>query len=170
MITFNATLLKFDKQGEKTGWTYIQVPAEIAQQIKPGIKKSFRVKGNLDAFAFRQVSLLPMGEGNFILAINAAMRKGIGKTKGAVVKVQMAEDTVQYQVNRELLECLADEPEALQRFTAMPASHQHYYSKWIESAKTTATRSKRIAIAVSGLAAKLDFGEMLRSERDKKLF
>ena len=41
MIRYTTSLLKFDKQGEKTGWTYIVIPADIAQQINPGIKKSF---------------------------------------------------------------------------------------------------------------------------------
>ena len=31
--------------GEKTGWSYIEIPAAIAQQLKPNYKKSFRVKG-----------------------------------------------------------------------------------------------------------------------------
>jgi hypothetical protein len=48
MIKFTATLLQFQEQGEKTGWTYIQVPLAMAQQLKPGNKKVFRVKGKLD--------------------------------------------------------------------------------------------------------------------------
>ena len=46
MIKFTATILKFDKQGEKTGWTYIIIPSEMAQQLYPGNKKSFRVKAS----------------------------------------------------------------------------------------------------------------------------
>ena len=38
MIKFTATILKFNEQGEKTGWTYIEIPADIAQQIKPNNK------------------------------------------------------------------------------------------------------------------------------------
>ena len=52
MIKFSAILLKFQEQGEKTGWTYIEVPAEIAQQLKPNNKKSFRVKGYFDDYYF----------------------------------------------------------------------------------------------------------------------
>ena len=82
MIKFTATILKFDKQGEKTGWTYITIPSEMAQQLYPGNKKSFRVKGKLDEHSIEGVALMPMGEGDFIMALNAGMRKGIGKTKG----------------------------------------------------------------------------------------
>ncbi len=79
MISYKTIILTFDKQGEKTGWTYIQVPADIAQQLKPDTKKSFRVKGKLDNYKIKAVALLPMGEGNFIMPINGAMRKAIGK-------------------------------------------------------------------------------------------
>ncbi|RYD71709.1 MAG: hypothetical protein EOP53_23195, partial [Sphingobacteriales bacterium] len=44
-----------------------------------------------------------------------------------------------------------------------------YYSKWIESAKTEPTKTKRIAIVVSGLARHMDYGAMLREQRDNKL-
>lgn len=165
MISYTTTILKFDKQGEKTGWTYIIVPGEMAGQLKPGFKKSFRVKGKLDDFAIDQVALLPMGDGNFIMPLNAAMRKGTGKRKGAQLKVQLMEDKVGYQLNAEFLECLADEPKALEQFNSMPLSHRNYYSKWIDSAKTEPTRTKRIALAVTSLARKIEFGEMLRSQK-----
>ena len=68
MITFITTIQKFEKQGEKTGWTYIEIPEAIATQLLPDNKKSFRVKGKLDNFEINGVALLPMGLGNFILA------------------------------------------------------------------------------------------------------
>ena len=71
MITFNATIKKFGHQGEKTGWTYIEIPEAIAQQLMPDNKKSFRVKGKLDEYTFEGRSLVPTGGGDFILALNA---------------------------------------------------------------------------------------------------
>ncbi len=168
MISYTTTILRFDKQGEKTGWTYIEVPEDVAQQLKPGNKKSFRVKGKLDDHPIKQIALLPMGGGSFIMPINATLRKAIGKRKGARLNVQLAIDNVPYQVNAAFLECLADEPTALEYFNSMTMSFQHYYSKWIETAKTEPTRTKRIALAVSSLAHKMDFGEMLRSQKKLK--
>lgn len=165
MISFTTTILKFVKQGEKTGWTYISIPEDIAQQLKPGNRKSFTVKGKLDNLAIKQTVLLPMGDGSFILPLNAALRKAIAKNKGAMLKVQLTEDKTAYELNTAFLECLADEPAAKTHFESMPRSFQNYYSKWIESAKTEPTRTKRIALAVSSLAIKMDFGEMLRSQR-----
>jgi len=168
MIEFKATIQKFDKQGEKTGWSYIAIPAALAEQLMPGNKKSFRVKGKLDDFPIKAIALLPMGGGDFIMALNAGLRKGIGKRKGAILKVQLEVDAKPLKINATFLECLADEPAALKQFKAMPPSHQHYYSKWIESAKTEPTRTKRIAMAVSGLAKKMDFGQMLRNAKKEK--
>ena len=165
MIQFTATMLRFNDQGEKTGWTYIAIPEKIAQQLKPGNKKSFRVKGKLDNYAIKGVALMPMGAGDFIMAVNAAMRKAIGKRKGDSIKVQLAADDKLPEINKDLLECLADEPAALAFFNTMPRSHHLYYSRWIESAKTTATKAKRIAMAVSSLAKKMDYGEMIRANK-----
>lgn len=36
MVTYTTTIHKFDKNGDKTGWTYIEVPADVAQELKPG--------------------------------------------------------------------------------------------------------------------------------------
>ncbi|MBS1504591.1 MAG: DUF1905 domain-containing protein, partial [Bacteroidetes bacterium] len=49
MVEFDAIMLQFAEQGEKTGWTYIDISADIALQMKPDNKKSFRVRGMLDA-------------------------------------------------------------------------------------------------------------------------
>ena len=168
MIQFVVTIHKFEKQGEKTGWTYIEIPVDIAQKLKPANKKSFRVKGKLDEFKISGVSLLPMGGGSFIMPINAAMRKGIGKKQGAMLNVQLAEDKKAYEINADFLECLKDEPTALKTFNSMPRSFQNYYSKWIESAKTEPTRTKRIAHAVSTLAKHMNFSEMIRSMHKEK--
>ena len=138
----NATIEKFKTKGEKTGWTYIVIPADVAQQIKPNNKKSFRVKGKLDSYAFSGLALLPIGEGAFILALNQSIRKGIGKRAGAILNVQMEEDKSTYQLNNELMDCLNDEPEAFLFFNSMPGSHQRYFSKWIEAAKTEPTKTK----------------------------
>lgn len=168
MVQFTTTILQFAQQGEKTGWTYITIPAKIAQQLKPGNKKSFRVKGKLDGYAIKAISLLPMGKGDFIMALNAAIRKGIGKRKGALLKVQLVADDKPLVICQELLDCLADEPRALAAFNKMPKSFQNYYSKWIETAKTEPTKARRIAMAVSSLAKGMNFSEMLRSAKKDK--
>ena len=169
MVHFNAVIKKFNEQGEKTGWSFIEISEEIASQIKPNYKKSFRVRGTLDDYTIERTSLLPMGGGTFIIPLKATIRKALGKRKGEVIKASLAEDIREIEINNTFLECLTDEPDALQFFNLLPRSHRNYFSKWIESAKTEATKEKRIAMAVSALAKKLGYGEMIRMNKNEKL-
>ena len=163
--SFTATIHRFGSQGEKTGWTYIEIPIDIAQKLKPGNRKGFRVKGKLDDYKFGGIAIIPMGGGKFILTLNATIRKAIGKKHGAMVKVQMAEDTAPFKFNTDFIACLADEPAAKLFFQTLSGSHQRYFSKWIDDAKTEETRTKRIAMAISALAKKQGYPEMLRSNK-----
>ena len=170
MVSFTTTLSKFASQGEKTGWTFIGVSAEQASQLQPNTKKSFRVKGMLDNYAFEGVALVPMGEGDFIMAINATMRQAIKKRKGDKVKVILEFDEKGYQLNPDFVDCLNDEPAAISFFKTLPKGHQNYFSKWIESAKTIETKSKRIGMAVNALTKKMGYPEMIREQvADNKL-
>lgn len=166
MTTFQTILQKFGEKGEKTGWTYAEIPAHIAQEIKPNTKVGFRVKGTIDAFSLKLVALIPMGEGDFIIPMNAQIRKGIRKEEGAMVTLNLEEDTDELPQSEELMMCLEDEPKALEAFLKMPKGHQNYYTKWIESAKTIETKTKRITMTVNGLAMGMDYGEMMRYYRD----
>ena len=167
-VEFTTLIKKFNQQGEKTGWTYIDIPEALATQLLPGSKKSFRVKGWLDQYAYEGLSLVPMGGGDFILALNATIRKSIGKTKGAMVKVRMEIDTKPVIISPDLMECLQDEPKALAYFNALPPSHRKYYSNWIESAKTEATKAKRIVQALTACSQQMSYGEMIRSLKNKE--
>ena len=170
MIKFSAIILKFREQGEKTGWTYIEVPAEIAQKLKPNNKKSFRVKGFLDDYYFERKALLPMGEGNFIMALKADVRKAIGKRKGAVVMIKMQADDKPVRLNNDLMNCLDDEPKALSFFNSLTPGHQKYFSNWIDSAKIESTKAIRIAQTITAMMSREDFGTMLRRIKKKAGF
>ncbi len=165
MIRFTVIIKKFGSKGEKTGWTYFEVPVDIAQALKPENKKEFKVKGKLDKYAIKRTSLIPMGGGIFIMALNAEMRKAIGKKEGAMLEVQLTEDKSDFIFNADFIECLKDEPAAQAYFQTLTGSHQRYFSKWIDSAKTDATKTKRIAMAVNALARSLGYPEMIRSSR-----
>ncbi len=168
MIHFNAAIKKFGEQGEKTGWSFIEIPEEMASKIKPGYKKSFRVKGSLDNFKIERTSMLPMGNGNFIIPLNAAIRKALGKRKGAAINVTIEADERDVEINKAFLECLADEPVALEFFNSLARSHRNYFSKWIESAKTEGTKANRIARSVTALSRKLGYPEMIRMGKEEK--
>ncbi len=164
MIRFTVIINKFGAKGEKTGWTYFEVPADIAQALKPDNKREFKVKGKLDKYAIKRTSLIPMGGGIFIMALNADMRRAIGKKVGAMLDVQLTEDKSDFIFNADFIECLKDEPAAYTYFQSLTGSHQRYFSKWIDSAKTDATKAKRIAMAVNALAKGWGYPEMVRNK------
>jgi hypothetical protein len=164
MIELNTIILQFAEQGEKTGWSYIDIPADLAQQLKPGNKKSFRVKGMLDGFAVKGMALMPMGEGNFIMALKAEVRKGIHKSAGAMLHVSIEEDTeYKVEIPDDLQECFDFEPEALDFFNSLPKSHGDYFIKWIDGAKTSETRAKRIVNTVNAMLRKWRYNDMMRA-------
>jgi bifunctional DNA-binding transcriptional regulator/antitoxin component of YhaV-PrlF toxin-antitoxin module len=168
VIKFDTTILKFEKQGEKTGWSYIEISARRANQLKPGQKISYRVKGKLDNVSIKQVSLLPMGNGAFIIPINGPMRKKLGKKAGDKLNVQLETDETKYVLSPDLMACLKDEPESLKFFKSLTGSHQKYFSGWIESAKTSHTKAKRITMALDAFARKKGFPEMIRENKSSR--
>lgn len=165
MVQFTTTIKQFDKQGEKTGWTYIEIPSDLAEKLMPGNRRGFRVKGKLDSFPIKGIALIPMGAGNFILTLNADLRKGIRKKKGAILNVKLQVDTEGYKLNKDFMACLNDDPTAKNHFDTLTGSHRNYFSKWIDSAKTEPTKTKRIAMAVNALSKKWGYPEMMRNSK-----
>ncbi|MBS1643977.1 MAG: DUF1905 domain-containing protein [Bacteroidetes bacterium] len=169
MEHFEATIQKFGSKGEKSGWSYIELPQEVAAKLAPDTKVSFRVKGFLDDHPIEQVSTVPMGDGLFIIAINAAMRKGIKKKAGALLQVRLARDTNQFVVPADFQEWLSQDEGAMDYFHNLPASHQRYWVNWIAAVKGEASRENRMKRAVVALSQGFGFAEMLRAEKAAKL-
>ena len=165
MVFFEAEIEKFAKKGEKTGWTFVFVPMVIAEKIKSGCKKSFRVKGKMDAVEIFGLSMVPMGEGNFIFALKASLRKELNKEEGAMLRLELEEDKdFKIEMPEDLEMCLIEEKHLMENFVKMPKSHQNYYINWLNTAKTEATRTKRLTQIVVAMDKQLDFGQMLRGE------
>lgn len=163
-IKFEAQIEKFEKKGEKTGWTYLNFPYEKAIKIHKSDKKSFYVKGKIDQAEIKNLAVLPMGEGDYIITLNAELRKKIGKSKGMKVVLEIEKDTSEFSPDNDFLDCLKDDLKAFNYFKELPLSHQRYFSKWIESAKTEETKARRIAKTLSALARRMNYAEMMREK------
>ncbi len=169
MVTFKAEIEHFGVKGEKTGWFYLTVPAAISNQIKADCRKSYRVKGKLDAVEIEGRALTPMGGGDFILPLKKALRMALRKDIGGVIQVSLEEDKdFKIEVPEDLELCLSDEAHLLQNFLKLPKSHQNWYINWLNSAKTEPTRTKRIVKIVSAMDRNLTFSEMMREDKEKK--
>lgn len=166
-LRFHTVLERFGSMGEKTGWTYIPLPAEKARQLHPQDKKSFPVRANLDQLKNISLTALPMGEGDYIVAIQAELLRKLRKKAGDSIQVHLAPDTP-YSLNPILIECLKEEPAAYAFFQTFAPGHQNYFSKWMESAKTESTQAKRIAQIIRAMLNKQNYAEMIRSSKENK--
>ena len=169
MINLEAEIEKFDQMGQKTGWSYVFIAAAIANQIKPNCKTSFRVKGKIDEIEVAGMATTPMGAGDFIIALRTELRKKLKKEAGAKVKLWLAEDKdFKIDMPEDLEICLTDEVGLFDRFSCLAKSHQGYFLKYINEAKTETTRAKRLAMTVTAIEKQQDFGAMIRESQRKK--
>ena len=159
------TLYKFGRKGEKTGWTYIEFSEEFIQNINPGVRKTFRVKGKIDAYEFSGLNSVPMGKGVFILPINQNVRRIIKKKENDTVEIEINLDLTSFELDNDFLEYLETEKNALNFFNTLTRSHQNYFSKWISSAKSPITKANRISETVIALSKKQNYSEMIRSKK-----
>ncbi|QEK51671.1 DUF1905 domain-containing protein [Pedobacter aquae] len=154
--------------GEKTGWTYIDIPSHIAADLKPSCKVSFRVRGEIDNYNFNGLALLPVGDGDFILPLKQAIRKDIAKGPGAMVKLTLEEDVdFKVELPEDLEACLAEQDELMDNFMKLSKSHRNYFINWINKAKTDITRVKRLTQTLQAMEYDMDFGTMIRTNRTK---
>jgi len=169
MIAYNTIIQQFGEMGEKTGWRYIEIPADIANQLKPGTKKSFRVRGMLDNLPVAGMALMPMGQGAFIMALKADIRKALRKDSGAILQVSLEEDTdYKVEIPDDLKDCFDFEPGAFEFFNTLAKSHREYFIKWINSAKTEETRAKRTVNTVNAMLRKWSYNQMIREMKNEK--
>jgi Domain of unknown function (DUF1905)/Bacteriocin-protection, YdeI or OmpD-Associated len=150
------------KASDKGGWSYIIIDKKYANQLKPGVRTSFRVKGALDNHRIQKTSLLPLRNGGFMLPINAMIRKATGKKSGDRLRVTLEVDERKIALSADLLECLKDDPQACDFFHSLSGSNQRYCSKWIEDAKTPATKTKRLVACLTALGKRMNYAEMMQ--------
>ncbi|HYH55596.1 MAG TPA: YdeI/OmpD-associated family protein, partial [Anseongella sp.] len=155
--------------GEKTGWFYIVVPQAAAMQIKPGNRKFFRARGTINGQSFSGLSLMPAGEGDFILPVNAVMRRRLKVGIGDVLHLSLEEDTdFKIDIPADLEICLSEDPRLIETFLNFSKAHRHYFINWINGARTEPTRTKRIALTMEAMDLGLDFGAMIRRDKARR--
>lgn len=130
------------KEECKGGCTYVEI-LEIPMPKTPfGMLK---VKGKIDDYEFSNTHLMPLGNGNLVLAVKAAIKKKIRKEAPDTVHVIIYEDKTPLVISEELLLCMGYEDGALEKFEAYTDGQKKAFVDWINSAKTEQTRIDRIA-------------------------
>ena len=166
MIYLVAEIEKFETNGEKTGWSYVFIPQEIANQIKPDNRREARVRGFIDRVSVCGMCMMPVKGDGFILPLRKSLRKELRKEEGNKVELNLEFDVdFKIEMPDDLEVCLADENELLEYFLSMPKSHQNYFINWLNTAKTEPTRTKRLVMIVNAMFKRWDFGMMIRESR-----
>lgn len=168
MVYLKAEIERFDVNGEKTGWSYVFIPQDVADRIRPNSRIGFRVRGLIDGVIINGMSVMPVKESGFVLPLNKPLRKSLKKEEGAVVELRLEFDLdFKIELPEDLEVCLAQEDGLLEYFLSLPKSHQNYFITWLNTAKTEPTRTKRLIMIVDAMAKKQDFGLMIRSNKQK---
>ena len=164
MITLKAEIERFEANGEKTGWSYVFIPQNVADQIKVNNRREVRVRGLIDQISVVGMCMMPVKGEGFILPLKKSLRQSLRKECGASIVLQLEFDAdFKIEMPEDLEVCLAEEENLLERFLAMPKSHQNYFINWLNTAKTEPTRTKRLVMIVNAMFNQLDFGGMIRS-------
>lgn len=127
----------------KGGWTYARIP-----EILPDRHSHFgwvKVKGNIHGFEIQKFHLMPMGNGQLFLSVNAKIRKVIKKEVGDIVRITLFTDNEPDTIPKEWSLCLKDEPKAESFFLQLSDSEQLHIVKYIYSAKTDDIKVERMS-------------------------
>ena len=140
-IQFTAIIQAADRGG-----AFVAIPFDVEEVFG---KKRVKVKTLIDNYSYRG-SLVRMKTTYHILIIRKDIRKAIGKEVGDEVTVQVAEDTEERLVSvpNDLFAALHQNPKLKTFFKGLSYTHQKEYVNWIEGAKKTETRARRITKAI----------------------
>lgn len=130
----------------------IDVPREICKAVKKeagGNPKHIPVHGWIDGLAFEN-TLVPRGGGNFRFHLNSKIWRKLQIDAGAAVEVTMSLDSKPREavVPPDLAAELVGTPRALAAFNSVTPSLRRHIVGWIDKAKQSKTRDKRIQFTV----------------------
>lgn len=146
--TFSAVL-----QPDPTGTgTYIVVPQDV--QAKLGLKGRPKVQAVIAGHAYRG-SLMPSGDGPFLLGVLKAIQQSAGVRRGDTISVELAIDTAPRVVEppADLAKALAKNKRAAVAWDRLSYTNQREMAQSLEDARKPETRERRLAAALEKLGA-----------------
>ena len=128
----------------------IVVPADVLARFERG--KRVPVVVTIDGGHQFRNTIASMG-GRFLISFNAATRAATGRGAGDAVEVRLDVDDAPrtVEVPGELAAALDADPAAKAAWDKLSYSHQREHAESITSAKTDATRAKRVAKALDAV-------------------
>jgi uncharacterized protein YdeI (YjbR/CyaY-like superfamily) len=137
--TFHATL---ERLRSNLGWVVIRIPFNV--QKNWGTRGMFRIKGEINGFAFR-TSLFPTRKGEHFLLVNKKMQAGANAFEGNTAEFFLEPDTEERVINvpTEFKRFLAQDRSFRHWFDALSYSIRKWISDWIVQPKSTEARVRR---------------------------
>jgi uncharacterized protein YdeI (YjbR/CyaY-like superfamily) len=137
--SFEATL---ERLRSNLGWVVIRIPFNV-QKIW-GTRGMFRVKGEINGFAFR-TSLFPTRKGEHFLLVNKKMQAGARASEGTTAEFLLEPDTEERVaiVPAEFKRVLSEDRSFRRWFDALSYSIRKWISDWIVQPKSAAARVRR---------------------------
>ena len=139
------------KKREGIDGAYIEIPFDVPQVF--GAKR-VKVLATFDGEPYRG-SIVTM-KGLTFLGVTREIRDRIGKQPGDEVWVTVEKDEAERKVDlpEDFGALLQQRPDALAIYEKLSYTHKKEYMQWLNSAKTAATREKRMQTALEMLLEK----------------
>jgi uncharacterized protein YdeI (YjbR/CyaY-like superfamily) len=150
--SFKATL---ERMQSNLGWVIIRIPFDVSKVW--GSRGSFRVKGEINGFAFR-TSLFPTGTGKHYLLVNKRMQSGANARAGNVAQFRLEPDTQERKaiVPAELKHFLDEDRLLRGWFEQLSYSIRKWLGDQITQVKSAETRTRRAEQIAEQLLATME--------------
>jgi hypothetical protein len=133
-----------EKMPGRFAWTYVEFPHDVQKLF--GKKGVVRVKGTMNGVPIDR-ALMPRKSGYHMIVLSAELRKKANVEIGekAVFEIWLNDRPDELELSEELKETLAFFPEFAQAWEKLTPGMKRGMCYWVGSAKTEATRAKRVA-------------------------
>ena len=130
--------------------TYVAVPVEVAGAL--GLKGRPKIRAVIAGHPYRG-SLMPVGDGTFVLGVLKAIQEAEGLKRGDTITVELAIDTAPRVIEppADLAHALARDKKAMAAWAKLSYTNRREVARSLEEAKRPETRERRLAAALEKL-------------------
>ena len=153
--SFKATLERLQGESASLKWVIARIPFDVRKLWGTGGR--FKVKGDINGFAFR-TSLFPVRGGSHFLLVNKQMQAGAKAALGAVARFRLEPDTEERKVTvpAELNRLLSEDRAFRRWFDQLNYSIRKYLADGITSVKSPEARVRRAEQTAENLLAAME--------------
>ena len=153
-VKFKALIHKPDLIGSMN---YIQIPFNPKHEF--GKSGSIKVKGKINNTDFENFSLIPVGDGSYIMNLKDALIAKARATIGEMTQFELELDKTSHELPLDFLNALEKDYIAKEFFNNLKESQKTHFLNWIDEAKKDLNRNIRIKKSVEMLRNHQKFGE-----------